>query len=231
MATAPAPDRPRFERVAHRGAPRERRENTLPSFLLALERGADAIELDVHASREGIVVVHHDPSVNGREIATESWAELKQLNLAGNARMPRLADVLQEIGDRATVYIEVKGRNIEAAVVSVAQTYGRRYALHSFDHSAIARVAELSPDVPRGILLDRGTPDAPSAMRAAVDRIRPRDVWPHFSLVDAPLMQAAAELGVRVIPWTVNAPNDARRLLSHGVHGLCSDDVRLLANL
>ena len=52
------PDRPL--RIAHRGMPRRLRENTLPSFAAALAAGADGIELDVHATSDGVVVVHHD---------------------------------------------------------------------------------------------------------------------------------------------------------------------------
>jgi glycerophosphoryl diester phosphodiesterase len=52
-----------IERIAHRGAKRELPENTIPAFALAFERGADAIELDVHATADGIVIVNHDPVV------------------------------------------------------------------------------------------------------------------------------------------------------------------------
>ena len=55
------------ELIGHRGAPRERPENTIASFLRALDLGADAIELDVHATRDGVVVVHHDFVGPGRD--------------------------------------------------------------------------------------------------------------------------------------------------------------------
>jgi glycerophosphoryl diester phosphodiesterase len=228
---APLRSLPGFERIAHRGAPRECRENTLEGFLLALDRGADAVELDVHLSADGVPVVHHDFDVSGLPISGTRWEALAEIELAGGCSIPRLSDVLDAIGDRAAVYIELKGQRAEQSVVDVVRAHGRRYALHSFDHDAVARVAELAPQVPRGILLDRGIPDAPAKLREAVARIRPRDAWPHYSLVDAAFMHAAADLGVRVLVWTVNSPSDARRLLSLGVDGLCSDDLRLLADL
>src|SRR5213594_1556334 len=110
-----------IERVAHRGSPRERLENTLPSFLLALERGADAVELDTHVTSDGVVVVHHDDVVQRRAIARTSWRELSEIDLGSGARIPRLPDVLDAIGDRATVYIELKGAHIEDVVIAVTR--------------------------------------------------------------------------------------------------------------
>src|SRR2546423_1536380 len=108
----PAPSA-RFERIAHRGAPRELRENTLPGFLLAIERGADAVELDVHVTRDDRVVVHHDATVGRLVIAHASWDELRRVDLADGARVPLLEDVLDSVADRATVYVEMKAASGE----------------------------------------------------------------------------------------------------------------------
>jgi glycerophosphoryl diester phosphodiesterase len=113
----------------------------------------------------------------------------------------------------------------------VAREFGQRYAVHSFVHAAIERAAAFAPDVPRGVLIDRGTPHAAKILAETVRRLKPRDVWPHHSLVDAEFAEAATALGLRMIPWTVNEPDDARRLTALGVAGICTDDVRLLANL
>jgi glycerophosphoryl diester phosphodiesterase len=217
------------ERIAHRGSPLERVENTLPGFLLAIERGADAIELDVHVTGDGEVVVHHDADYGGRAIAETPWPDLSGVDLGGG--MPRLADVLDVVGDKVTMYIELKGARIEEAVIAVARQHGVRFALHSFDHDAIARVRKRAPDIACGVLLDRETPHAADALRHAVERTRPRDVWPYWELIDEPFMSVARELDLRVIAWTVNALETAQSLKSLGVHGVCTDDVRLLANL
>lgn len=211
--------------------PRERVENTLPAFLLALERGADGVELDAHVTQDGVVVVHHDETVRGRPIAATPWLDLERSIVGADSRIPRLVDVLEAIGTRAAVYVELKGKNIEGAVIAVARAHGHRIALHSFDHDAMARAAAAAADLPRGVLLDRDTPRAAAALRVAAERIAPRDVWPHWTLVDVPFMRAARDLGARVIPWTVNAPDAARRLIALGVDGICTDDVGLLANL
>src|SRR5581483_5347881 len=89
--------------VAHRGAPRERPENTLPSFLRALELGAEGIELDVHGTCDGVVVVHHDPvpraiapsgRLAGRRIDALTFDELQGFSVRGVALIPTLAEAL-----------------------------------------------------------------------------------------------------------------------------------------
>ncbi len=221
----------RFERVAHRGAPRERLENTLPGFLLALKRGADAVELDVHVTSDGVPVVHHDATVKQHDISATSWQVLSGLALADDNRVPRLEDVLRSIGAAGTVYIELKGHAVDEAVIGVAKLHGHDYALHSFDHAAIERARARAPDIARGVLLDRGIKGPTRRLAEACRRVQPRDVWPHYSLVDEAFMAAADELGIRIIAWTVNETDMARRLVELGVAGICTDDVRILEKL
>ena len=226
-----SPPAARIERVAHRGSPRQALENTLPSFEAALANGADAIELDVHVTADGVVVVHHDPAAKGHEIARSTWPELSELDLGNGARIPRLADVLRLVGARAIVYIELKGIGVERPAIAVARAEGLRYAVHSFNHEVVERAANVAPEISRGVLLDRGTPDPIEAMKTAVKRTLARDVWPHESLVSQAFVNAARQIGARVIVWTVNDEALARRLAQFGVDAICTDDVRLLVNL
>src|SRR5262245_19274574 len=86
-----------YERIGHRGAPTEYAENSLPSFKQAFALGADAVELDVHATADGVVVVHHDAAIGGgalttrfrgREINELNWADVETIELPGDARIP-----------------------------------------------------------------------------------------------------------------------------------------------
>jgi glycerophosphoryl diester phosphodiesterase len=228
---APTPPT-RVERIGHRGAPRELLENTLPSFLRAMERGATALELDVHATTDGILVVHHDPTIGravesrhlGRALETMGWGELQQVELAPGAFVPRLTDVLSAVAGRATVYVEIKGSGIERLVCDLIRRSSTECAVHSFDHAAIGRCAEIAPELPRGILFE----DRPTDVAAAMAAVGARDVWPHWRLVDAELVDAVHARGGRVIVWTVNSPAVAKSLRTCGVDGLCTDDVRLV---
>ena len=220
-------------RIAHRGAPREHPENTLPAFARALELGADGIELDVHTTRDGVVVVHHDPvpratpsdrRLERRAIADLSHDQLRRFSVAPGVGIPTLAEVLALVGDRAVVYVELKGAQIERQVVGVVREHGRRYAVHSFDHAVVGRVARIAPEIPRGLLFSRHPGDPTPALRAA----EARDAWPEWSLVDESFVDKVHAIGGTVIAWTVNDAAAVRRLASIGVDAVCTDDVRLV---
>lgn len=229
------PRRPAAERIAHRGAPREFRENTLPAFERALERGADAIELDVHSTSDGMVVVHHDRVLSrtvddvllGRPIDTVPWSELQGVELVPGITIPSLSQVLDLVGGRAAVYVEIKGEGIEALVIDAIRGGDARCAIHSFDHAMIARARRIAPELRRGILFEERPPD----IDALMDDTGALDVWPHWPLADASLVDRVHARGGRVLAWTVNSRDVAEQLVTVGVDGLCSDDLRLFAGL
>jgi glycerophosphoryl diester phosphodiesterase len=105
---------PRPEIIAHRGTPRVHPENSLPGFAHALALGVDGIELDVHLTRDGVPVVHHDPDLGGRgplvgrAIVDLSLDELRAHELAPGVGVPMLADICALTDGRATLYVEVK---------------------------------------------------------------------------------------------------------------------------
>lgn len=226
-------DRPSTELVAHRGASRRRTENTLAAFRVALDEGADAIELDVHATMDGVVVVHHDAVALDFErgetltLSDVAWSRVSAARIAGEERIPRLTDVLALAASRARVYVEIKGRRIEHLVVKAIRASQADCAIHSFDHTAIGTVRDIAPDIPRGLLLDAGDPAAHRA--AELLRLHDaRDLWPHRSLVDRALVDAVHQAGRRIVVWTVNGAAEARRLSAFGVDALCSDDLPVI---
>jgi glycerophosphoryl diester phosphodiesterase len=221
--------------IGHRGAPRERPENTLPSFLRALELQADGIELDVHCTIDRVVVVHHDeipratpPSgrLAGKRIDALTFDELQGFSVRGLALISTLAEALAVIKGRADVFIELKGAAIEREVIEVirASVSPDRCAVHSFDHAQIARARALASEIRGGILFDRPVTDILSAMRAS-DAL---DVWPSREHVTEMLVREVQDAGGRVIPWTVNDEAQARALASMGVDGLCTDFLPVL---
>jgi glycerophosphoryl diester phosphodiesterase len=206
-------------------------ENTLPSFALALDEGTDAIELDVHATVDGMVVVHHDPdvaaaagAVRRRAIADMTWDDLLRLELTGGGGIPALADVLELVGTRARVYVEIKGIGIERLVADVIGGSRAECAVHSFDHDAIARMRTIAPEIPRGLLLDAGDRRA-RHVEALIAQFEARDIWPHRQLVNERLVRETHRAGARLIVWTVNDGREARRLAELGADALCTDDV------
>lgn len=214
------------EIVGHRGAPRERAENSLPAFERALALGADGLELDVHATRDGVVVVHHDSTLSaeaggpnsGVAIASLSWNELRTHEIAPGVALPTLEEVL-ELAGGATVYVEIKGAGIERDVVGVIERIGARCAVHSFDHRVAVRVRVLAPRLPTGVLVVGRLVDPASALRAA----GARDYWQHAGEIDAELVAEIHRAGGRVVAWTVNDRAECRALAALGVDVLCTD--------
>ncbi len=220
------------EWIGHRGAPREFPENSLPAFERAIERGADAVELDVHSTADGIVVVHHDPTLastvdavlRGMPIDGVSWSELQTVEVAPGVTIPTLAQVLDVVGSRAKTYVEIKGARIESLVIDSIRGHSAHCAIHSFDYEQIARAARLAPELRRGILLD----DFKESIPALMKETQALDVWPAWRLIDDGLLETVHTAGGRVIAWTVNTAAVARKLGAAGVDGICTDDIRFL---
>ena len=205
--------------------PRLARENTLPSFQLALDAGADGLELDVHATADGVVVVHHDATLRaGPAISALSLAELRRHEAAPGVPIPTLRELCELVAGRATLFVEIKGTGIERLVFEALDGYAGDVAIHSFDHALIRRAGQLEPSRRLGILFE----ESPGEVARTMASTGARDVWPRWPLVSAALVSAVHEAGGRVIPWTVNDQARARALTSLGVDALCGDDVRLL---
>lgn len=221
---------PPIEIVAHRGASRERPENTGAAFQRALELGADGVELDVHLSADGTLFVHHDSvphdvpnaALANLDIRSLTAEQLRAFRVRGEP-IPTLEQVIRIVAGRITVYCELKGADTAGPAVKLLGPLGPRAAVHSFDHRQIAVARRIAPAVPRGVL-EASYHIAPTASMASVDA---RDLWMAAELIDDDLVQAVHARGGRVSAWTVNAPAEMQRLASLGVDALCTDDVAL----
>lgn len=199
----------RPEIIAHRGASRERPENTIAAFERAAELGADGCEFDVHRHPDGILRIHHDPLPIGSPLPPG---------------VPTLEEVLTVHAARGMVaYAELKGPGSTRGTTAALAQLGLPAAVHSFDHRMIAEARRIAPDIPRGVL----EVSYPIDHLHALQDVGGRDLWRQWPFVDAELVQAATAAGCRVIAWTVNAAAEMERLAALGVHGICTDDVAL----
>ena len=222
---------PRPELIAHRGASRERPENTLAAFVRAAELGADGVELDVHRTTDGVLVVHHDlvpheapePALAGRALHELSSAEVARFRVGGEP-IPTFAQVLGAVGTRVTVYCELKGAGTAAPACAMLAADAGRHAVHAFDHRQIAEARRLAPSITRGVLEVSYHVD-PLSGAASVEA---RDIWQDGSMIDAELVARAHAAGKRVVAWTVDTPEMARALAAMGVDALCTNDVPLV---
>jgi glycerophosphoryl diester phosphodiesterase len=184
---------------------------------------ADGVELDVHATRDGTIVVHHDPELPGvGPIAQLTTEEARQVRIRNGETLPLLQEVLELIGDH-DVWVEVKSLPSDhdqalLAVLDAGPAPGR-YAVHSFDHRIVRRLGEARPDLARGILLSAYLNETVAAMRA----VGATTLWQEWQLVDEALVKAVHAAGCRIHAWTVNEVGDLEHLVRLGVDGLCGN--------
>lgn len=219
--------------ISHRGLHDQHAENSIPAFLAAIDAGATGIEIDVHASNDDVVFVHHDATIETGEglvpIRAVESRDIARVRLAGDAVIPTLDDVLEVIGARAGVFIEVKGTGMEQSLARCLRRHPGNtdaYAVHSFDHRIVRRMAEINPSVRTGILQVSYLIDTCAAMRAA----GATDLWQQADFIDLSLVQSIHTAGGRVIAWTPNTDPEWQRLTSLGVDGICTDRIDAFAN-
>lgn len=230
---------------AHRGASAHAPENTLAAFELALEHGADAIELDVKLSADGQAVVIHDATVDrttgGRGKVKElSLAHLRALDAGSffggrfhTEKIPMLEEVFEAAGRRALINVELTNYNsprdqlVETVCMLVKKfNMQNRVLFSSFFASNLSKAYSLLPEVPRALLAMPGLLGAWA--RSFGFTFGPyQAMHPHMQDATAQQVQRAHRLRRRIHVWTVNAENDMRRLFGWGVDGIFTDDPRL----
>lgn len=187
----------------------------------------------MHATRDGIVVVHHDPVVHARHpqrpahkpIAELSRAELEQFLLADGTRIPSLSETLDAIGERAIVYVEIKARNIEPLVTRCIRESEATCGVHSFDHRVVKIVKAIFPAIRTGVLeVSRHIDPAASLVAASAE-----DLWQEVDSIDEETVERAHSVGARVIAWTANEFSQWETLYAIGVDAICTDRIAELA--
>jgi glycerophosphoryl diester phosphodiesterase len=234
-------DRGRVLNIAHQGASAAAPPNTLAAFHKALELGADGVEFDVHLSADGVPVVIHDFTVDATtdgsgRVADLTLAELRQLDAGATfdpsfagQRIPTLDEVLEAVGDRLLLNVELKSvglrdDGLEQAVIAQVERRGldESVLLSSFNPFSLRRVKRIAPHVPVGLLY---APDLPLPLRRAwLAFVAPHEArHPEHTMVDASTVAWARRRGYRIHTWTVDDPDEMRRLIGLGVDGIITN--------
>jgi glycerophosphoryl diester phosphodiesterase len=218
--------------LGHRGASAAAPENTLAAFRLAREEGADGVELDVRRCRTGEVVVFHDADARRiagapLRIADASLADLRTLDAGSHRgpmfrgeRIPLLAETLEALpGAFVNVELKSQGRDLRLAAATArvirAVGAGGRVIVSSFDYRLLVAFRVAAPELPIGLLFERDQRwRLPTAL--AIRLLRPAAVHPDRALVTAPRARRWTARGLAVNVWTVDDPDEARRLAALG---------------
>jgi glycerophosphoryl diester phosphodiesterase len=199
--------------LAHRGANRVARENTVAAFRAAAEMGADGVEFDVRVTADGVLVVHHDAAVAG----LGPVAELQAASLPD--WVPTLAEALAASEGFELVNVEVKppGAAPARAVAEalLARPQRPRLLVSSFDLATVDAHRQAAPTLDTGWLTVQLTSPA-EAVATVVDRGHVA-LHAHHLLVTDELITVAHQRGAQVVTWTVDDPVRAAALGAMGV--------------
>lgn len=218
-------------KIGHRGAKGYEPENTLLSFQKAIDLGVDGIELDVHRSNEGEIIVIHDEKINrttnGEGFVTDfSLTELKFFRINETHTIPTLKEVLDLVNQKCFVNVELKGNGTAKPVVALIEEYVleknweySHFIISSFDWNALKEVRSLNSKIPIGILTHT---DLDLAM-AFAKFIKAETIHPHFHLLTKENTKQIQENGQLVFPWTVNEIENIQKMKLFNVNGIISD--------
>ena len=239
--------------VGHRGNAAHAPENTMESYRQALAAGAECVELDLRLSADGIPVVMHDPTVDrttdsSGAVASLSVDQLRRADAGARftrdggrtfpyrdkgIRVPTLEDVLTELAD-VPLLVEIKTAQASSAVRRLIERHGAesRCVIESFDARALEpfrgsrlAIGASRADVARllhRIVTRRPVRSLPYSIMCLPPRLR------GVPMPIASLVRLTRPAGCLVHMWTINEPEEARRLWSVGVRGIVSDDPGLM---
>ncbi len=234
------------EIIAHRGASHDAPENTLPAVMLGWERGADAVEIDIHQTQDGRIVAIHDRDtarVTGHEgvVADLRFEQLRSLDAGvwkgpkwSGTRIPALAEVLETVPPDKTLVVEIKcPSGVLHELERVLDASGKRsqVMLIAFDYATIREAKRRMPDVPCYWLYGFSDREAEryrvQASEDLIGRVQSAgldglDVRHNASWVPQ-LVQSLDVIGKRLYVYTVNSEQAARRLRDLGVAGITTD--------
>jgi glycerophosphoryl diester phosphodiesterase len=249
-------DLPRPRVIAHRGASGDYPENTLPAFKAASEAGAPYLELDVHLTHDGEVVVCHDDTLTrtaGQDgvIREMTFEKIRHADAgygfsssqAGNfpfrgqgIQIPMLREVLTAFSQhRFIVELKHGGELVRATVEIVRQAQMSRRVLIASEHQEpIEQIRTIAPDLPTnmptqetGLFMMSLAPDAPDYVPLG-DALQVPPEYHSWKLVTPESVKAAHKAGIEVHVWTVDDPVEMRALLAIGVDGILTNYPRRL---
>ncbi|QXE38216.1 glycerophosphodiester phosphodiesterase [Streptomyces sp. GMY02] len=200
-----------FQTIGHRGVMGVEPENTLRSFVRAERAGMDAIELDLHLSKDGALVVMHDTEVDRTTdgtgaIADRTLAELRELDAGDGQRVPVFEEVLDAV--RSPLQAEIKDVAAARALAGVIRRRGLagRVEVSSFHDGAVAEIAALVPGVRTVLIASRWGSDVVERARA----VGAASLALNIRRMTLEVVERAHAEGLRVIGWVVNSQSQLR---------------------
>ncbi len=215
--------------IGHRGAMGHETENTMASIQKALDLEVDMIEIDVFKIASGEIVVFHDDTVerltNGfGNIEAYTYADLKNLVVIGNHKIPLLTDVIAKIDKGVSLNIELKGAGTAEDVNTIIQYYCSEkgwklddFLISSFNWEELKKMRKLNSKIAIAVLIE-----GESALDAipVAKIVKALAINPDYKYLNVEIVNKIKAAGFKIYPWTVNEPQAIHKMKTIGVDGM-----------
>ena len=239
---------PYFEIVAHRGVPTEAPENTIPSFERAIDLGADAVELDVRLTHDRVPVVYHyfyldEATPLSGPIFDYTYDQLRDVEVLGTSgnsikgcRISTLGEILETLGGRIDLEIEIKGPEPESSGIigSILLDYKHLWPsieITSYEPALLLDIKQLCSGLPTDLLFPRSEEwmGLDVVAYASAHRARlagARAVHLHPSQLSPEVVSTVRSHGVDIHAWDVNDEESLNRIVKLGIPKICTDELQ-----
>ena len=218
--------------VAHRGASgRPGVENTLESFAGAIELGVEMVEFDVRKTKDNVLIVYHDNKFADQPVSWYTYEEMDKVAKQKGFHVPLFVEVLELCAGKVFMDIEIKETGFEHKVVKFLHKYANYedYSVKSFKDIVPYKIKEIDTNITTGLLV--GFEKANFKRRVnelfPVRRLRACRadfISPAYQLLHFGYVKRMKAFGYPVLVWTVNEPEDIRRILAMNPEGLITDN-------
>ncbi len=216
--------------IAHKGASGYAPENTLAAFEKAIALGADWIELDIQRVGDELFIMHDyrlERTTDGKgSIYAKTAAEIRQLRIAGKHCVPTLQEVLDLVARRVKINLEIKSPNTAALVIKLVNEYVAeqswtydQFLLTSFNQYEILAAKQFQPKLPTGVIIY----GLPFGLAEFAKPLGVQTIVTSAEFINAELVASAHQLGLEIIVYTVNFPDDIQRVIALGVDGIVTN--------
>lgn len=236
-------------KIAHRGASGLAPEHTMVSFDLAKKMDADYIELDLQTSKEGMLIVMHDPTVERttdgtgavndltlkqiKELDAGSWFNEEYPEHARDeyigAKVPTLEEVFQRFGKNINYCIEIKepelNQGIEKKLLDLIRTYGleEQTIVQSFSEESLKKFHQMEAEVPLIQLISRPNLGRKAKKQLEAVQTYAIGVGVNMNRINEDYVKQVNKRGLRIHPYTINSKEDMSRMMDWGVTGIITN--------
>lgn len=214
-----------FGIVAHRGGGGESVENTVAGIEYALSIGADIIEVDIRSTKDGRLILLHDPDLTRiagimQEVHDVDFDELQKYKVFGKEPIATLNDALHTVGGRCGLFLEVKEPEITEQVIKMVLQQGVKewVAIISFYEEVIEKTKVMDPQITAGLVYSKPPGKIKEAKAIGADF-----VLPHYKIATQKANRFAHALGLKVVAWTVNEESLMMECIEKGVDVVATD--------